>query len=88
MGKPPAVIEELPAPLEDEDVLEMLNAGLVNFVVVDDWKARMWAQVLPKIRVRDSLALRTEAFPGWAVRKNSPQLIDRVPRPSTSTPPS
>jgi membrane-bound lytic murein transglycosylase MltF len=46
----------------------------VNFAVVDDWKARMWAQVLPKIRVRDSLALRTEAFPGWAVRKGSPQL--------------
>jgi membrane-bound lytic murein transglycosylase MltF len=75
IGKPPAVIEDLPAPLEDEDVLEMLNAGLVNFVVVDDWKARMWAQVLPKIRVRDSLALRTEAFPGWAVRKGSPQLV-------------
>jgi membrane-bound lytic murein transglycosylase MltF len=52
----------------------MLNAGLVNFAVVDDWKARMWAQVLPKIRVRDSLVLRTEAYPGWGVRKNSPQL--------------
>jgi membrane-bound lytic murein transglycosylase MltF len=74
LGKPPAVIVNLPAPLEDEDVLEMLNAGLVNFVVVDDWKARMWAQVLPKIRVRDSLVLRTDAFPGWAVRKDSPQM--------------
>jgi membrane-bound lytic murein transglycosylase MltF len=75
LGKPPAQIADLPAPLEDEDVLEMLNAGLVGFTVVDDWKARMWAQILPKIRVRDSLVLRSEAYPGWAVRKDSPQLV-------------
>jgi membrane-bound lytic murein transglycosylase MltF len=74
-GKPPAAIVDLPAPLEDEDILEMLNAGLVDFTVTDDWKARMWAQVLPKIRVRDSLVLRAEAYPGWAVRKGSPQLV-------------
>ena len=29
--------------LEDEDMLEMLNAGLLQAVVVDDWKAKMWA---------------------------------------------
>src|SRR5688572_17833813 len=74
-GKAPVEMVELPAALEDEDVLEMLNAGLVNLTVVDDWKARMWAQVLPKIRVREDLALSTEGYPGWAVRKNSPQLL-------------
>ena len=26
----------------------MLNAGLFEFIVVDDWKAQMWAQVLPE----------------------------------------
>jgi ABC-type amino acid transport substrate-binding protein len=42
-GKPPARIAKLPDALEDEDKLEMLNAGLLEIVVVDDWKARMWA---------------------------------------------
>jgi membrane-bound lytic murein transglycosylase MltF len=74
LGRPAALIEDLPAPLEDEDVLEMLNAGLLRFVVVDDWKARMWAQVLPKIKVREDLVLRADAFPGWAMRTDSPQL--------------
>jgi membrane-bound lytic murein transglycosylase MltF len=73
-GKAPAVVVDLPAALEDEDVLEMLNAGLVDFAVVDDWKASMWAQVLPKIKVREDLILRGEGYPGWAVRKGSPQL--------------
>jgi membrane-bound lytic murein transglycosylase MltF len=74
-GKLAAAVVDLPAPLEDEDVLEMLNVGLLDFVVVDDWKARMWAQVLPKIRVREDLVLRAEGYPGWVVRKNSPLLV-------------
>lgn len=74
-GKAPAVIADLPPELEDEDVLEMVNAGLVPLTVVDDWKARMWAQVLPKIRVRNDLVLRSDAYPGWAVRKGSPELV-------------
>mgnify|MGYP003694298721 CR=1 FL=1 len=43
--------------------------------MVDDWKAEMWAQVLPKIKVREDLVLRAEGHPGWAVRKGSPQLV-------------
>jgi membrane-bound lytic murein transglycosylase MltF len=67
-------IVPLPDALEDEDKLEMLNAGLFEFVVVDDWKARMWAQVLPRIKVREDMALREGARTGAVIRKGSPQL--------------
>ena len=30
----------VPDALEDEDMLEMLNAGLLQAMVVDDWKAK------------------------------------------------
>jgi membrane-bound lytic murein transglycosylase MltF len=36
--------------------------------------ARLWAQVLPKIKVREDLVLRAEGHTGWAVRKDSPKL--------------
>jgi membrane-bound lytic murein transglycosylase MltF len=72
--KPPAKIVLVPDALEDEDMLEMLNAGLLEFIVVDDWKARMWAQVLPRIKVREDLVLRAEGYTGWAFRKGSPKL--------------
>ncbi len=72
----PAKIVELPDALEDEDILEMLNSGLLEFAVVDDWKAKIWAQVLPKIKVREDLVLRAEAYTGWAVRKESPGLME------------
>jgi membrane-bound lytic murein transglycosylase MltF len=73
-GKAPVKIVLVPDALEDEDMLEMVNAGLLPAIVVDDWKARMWAQILPKVKVRDDIVLRPPAQKGWAIRKGSPQL--------------
>ena len=73
-GKPEAKLVYLPSALEDEDMLEMLNAGLLQAVVVDDWKARMWAQALPKVKVHEDIVLRPKTKLGWAIRKNSPKL--------------
>ncbi|MDQ0141839.1 membrane-bound lytic murein transglycosylase MltF [Cupriavidus necator] len=72
-GKPRMQLVLLPDALEDEDVLEMVNAGLLPIVVVDDWKAAMWAQILPDIKVRQDLAVREGGYVGWAFRKDSPQ---------------
>src|SRR5262249_36981054 len=68
----------VPDSLEDEDLMEMLDAGLIELLVVDDWKARMWAQVLPKLKVRNDLALRKDAKTGWAIRKDSPKLAAEI----------
>ena len=73
-GRPPAELVLVPESLEDEDMMDMLNAGLLQYIVVDDWKARMWAQVLPKVKPRNDLVLREGAKTGWAVRKDSPLL--------------
>jgi membrane-bound lytic murein transglycosylase MltF len=77
-GKPPIQLILVPDSLEDEDMMEMLNAGLVELMVVDDWKAHMWARVLPKIKVRTDLVLRADAKTGWAIRKNSPKLFAEI----------
>jgi membrane-bound lytic murein transglycosylase MltF len=73
-GKPPASLVLVPDALEDEDLLEMLNAGLLEAIVVDDWKARIWAQVLPKIKVNDGAVVRSGGLVGWAIRKDSPKM--------------
>jgi membrane-bound lytic murein transglycosylase MltF len=73
-GNAPIKLVLLPDEVEDEDAMEMVNAGLLSIVVVDDWKARMWAQILPHVRVRHDLVLRNEGYTGWAFRKNSPLL--------------
>jgi len=73
-GKPKVVLELVPDELEDEDLMEMLNAGLLQHIVVDDWKARTWAQVLPKIRINEQAFVRAGGRTGWAIRKDSPKL--------------
>jgi membrane-bound lytic murein transglycosylase MltF len=55
-------------------MMQMLDAGLIELMVVDDWKAHMWSLVLPKVNVRTDLVLRANAKTGWAIRKDSPKL--------------
>jgi len=74
----PINIRLVPDALEDEDLMEMVNAGLLSFIVVDDWKAKLWAQVLPKIRPRTQIRLRTGADIAWAFREDSPALAKEV----------
>lgn len=73
-GKPEVKLVLVPDALEDEDMLEMLNAGLLEAMVVDDWKAKMWAQVLTKLRIHPAITLRPPTKKGWAIRKDSPKL--------------
>jgi membrane-bound lytic murein transglycosylase MltF len=54
--KAAVILKEAPETLEDEDLIEMLNAGLVSVLIVDKHKADFWRQVFPKITVHDDLA--------------------------------
>ncbi|MCC8396562.1 transporter substrate-binding domain-containing protein [Paraburkholderia sp. MMS20-SJTR3] len=77
-GKAPVKLVLLPDALEDEDAMEMLNVGLIQILVVDDWKAKFWDQVLPNIVVHDKLAVREGGYIGWAIRKQSPKLQQAI----------
>lgn len=77
-GLAPVRIRLVPDALEDEDLMEMLSAGLLSIIVVDDWKAKLWAKILPQIRPRPALVLRRGADIAWAFRKESPGLAKEV----------
>jgi membrane-bound lytic murein transglycosylase MltF len=73
-GKPPVNIELADENLEDEDILEMVNAGLIDVTVADSYLARFWEQVFPNLRLHPELVLRTNSEIAWAIRKDSTQL--------------
>ncbi|HZL95097.1 MAG TPA: transglycosylase SLT domain-containing protein, partial [Vicinamibacterales bacterium] len=58
----------------DEDLLEMLDAGLVPAVVTDSFRAEFWSQIFTNLRVNPQLALRTDGRIAWAFRKSSPKF--------------
>ena len=60
--------------LEDEDLLEMVAAGLVPMIVVDNFKARFWAKVFPEIVLHEDIQVNTGGEIGWAIRPDSPEL--------------
>jgi membrane-bound lytic murein transglycosylase MltF len=60
--------------LADEDLLEMLNAGLLPAVIVDSDLATVWADVFPKIVVHQDISVADGGDIAWAFRQNSPQL--------------
>jgi membrane-bound lytic murein transglycosylase MltF len=73
-GKPPVNIVALPDALEDEDKLDMVNVGILQVAIIDDWLARAWSSVLPGIMLHEDLVLASGERTGWAIRKDSPQL--------------
>jgi len=77
-GKPPVTLILVPDALEDDDMMEMTNAGLIEAMVTADWVAKLWAPVLPKVKVHDDIALREGVGIGWAIRKNSPKLAAEI----------
>ncbi len=66
--------------LEDEDLLEMVNAGLISLVVVDSHKAAFWAQIFEDIRLHPDVAVATGGEIAWAFRRDSPQLREAIDR--------
>jgi len=72
--KPPLTLQEAPETLEDEDLLEMLNAGLIALIIVDKHKADFWKQIFPQLTVHDTVVVRTGGEVAWAMRTGSPQL--------------
>jgi membrane-bound lytic murein transglycosylase MltF len=59
---------------EDEDLLEMVNAGLIPMIVMDSHKAQFWTQIFDKISIHPEIAVRSGGEIAWALRQDSPKL--------------
>jgi membrane-bound lytic murein transglycosylase MltF len=77
-GLKPIEIEPLDEQIEDEDLLQMVNGGLLPYAIVDDHKAKLWSQVLPQITIREDLVVNEGGAIAWAVRRTNPKLKDEI----------
>lgn len=71
-------IEKTDELLEDHDLLEMVNAGIIPAIIVDSHKAKLWAQVFKDIIVHENLVVHSGRSIAWAVRKDAPMLLESV----------
>ncbi len=77
-GRRPVRIVEADEHLETEDLLDMANAGLIDYTVADAHLARLWAGIFTGIRVEEKAVLASGENIAWAVRKGAPKLLAEV----------
>jgi membrane-bound lytic murein transglycosylase MltF len=73
-GMKPVKVVPADANLMTEDLLEMAQRGMIDYLVADEHIARVWAKVLPDIRIYDDVPLHTGGRLAWAVRPDCPKL--------------
>jgi len=64
--------------LATEDLLQLVAEGAVPLTVADDYLAEAWAQALEGLVVRQDLVLHQGVQIAWAVRRDNPQLRQRL----------
>ncbi len=82
-GKAPILIEKADKNLTDEDLMEMVNAGILPATVTITARAELWAKVFHDITAHPDIAIADEQDLAWAMRKDNPkfkQLVDEFAR--------
>lgn len=64
--------------LDAEALLEQVSAGNSPATVVDTYQAEFWSQIFPNLTLHPNLTVRTDGEIAWAIRKNSPELMDAL----------
>jgi membrane-bound lytic murein transglycosylase MltF len=80
LDKLPVTIKLVPDTLESEDLMEMTAAGLLPAVVVDDWIARLWVEIIKGMKLHPKAVLRAGAQIAWAVRPDNLKLLATLNR--------
>ena len=76
--KPEVAIVQTDKSLVSEDILQMVNAGIFNYTVVDSHIANIWSRVLDNIVTEEGAAISTGSQIAWAVRKSDKDLLYKL----------
>ena len=64
--------------LQSEDLLEMANARIIDYMVVDNHIANIWSRVYKNLVLYKGIKVNSGGEIAWAVRPNNPELLKHV----------
>ncbi len=73
-GKPPLSIKAADKNLSDDDLIEMVNAGLIPATVTTNMRADLWSKIFPAITPHSDMVVASEGQLAWVMRKDNRQL--------------
>ncbi len=77
-GKKTIVIKAADKNLIEDDLIQMVNAGLIPATVTTKLRADLWSQVLDHIQPHPDLAIASGGQLAWVMLKNNPQFEQLV----------
>ena len=77
-GKPPVKIVSPVGTLDGEDLLEMVDAGLIPYVIIGDWKAKLWQPIYKRMVIHDDIFTKDAGWIGYGVRSSNKDLSDAI----------
>ena len=77
-NKPTIPLKKTSERLEDYDLLDMVNTGIMPAIVVDSHKATLWRKIFDHIKIHEDLSIHESGSIAWAIRKKSPKLLRMV----------
>ncbi|MBN9528963.1 MAG: transporter substrate-binding domain-containing protein [Alphaproteobacteria bacterium] len=73
-GRAPITVRLVGDGIADEDLLALVDQGLIEATICDEPIAAVWQRVLPRLKLHHEVALGTRGRIGFAVRPGNPQL--------------
>ncbi len=73
-GNTPVHVREADKNLTDDDLVQMVNAGLIPATITTRERAELWSKVLDNLRAHPDVPLVIEGRTALVMRKNNPQL--------------
>jgi membrane-bound lytic murein transglycosylase MltF len=73
-GRPPILVKPADSNLTDEDLLEMVNSGLLPATVTISIRADFWSKVFPNLTLHPNIVLKDEGQMAFVTRNDSPKL--------------
>lgn len=77
-GKKPIHVYKDHLVLDDEDLLQMLNDGLIQHVWVAQWRASLWKPLLPNIRINQETLAPGASTEGAIIPTENRDLADDI----------
>lgn len=74
----PIIVRFIDREIEDEDILEAVNVGMLRYAIVHRRLAEIWSKIYTHITLRKDIIIKDNEQICWAVRKGSPLLLKEI----------
>ena len=78
LGLAPIKITQADENLGEEDILSLVNAGIVELTVMDSHIAELWSHRFKSIDLLRDVKVNENGQIAWAVRKDNPKLAEHI----------